>query len=139
MGYVRTTKRSRKTAYPNSILDRTALVQALEDRGLIVKHVHITAFYQALHRQNYPSLEEFVENYHRHEDEVVSRSIQLPSVQRPLRNKVSSRKNKNKVQLPKGFIAFLSDPGNGFVTIMSKVAQQYIRGRYHDQTGHSAT
>ena len=37
----------RKAPYPNSILDRKALTEALEADGISVKRLHIDAFYKA--------------------------------------------------------------------------------------------
>ncbi len=133
----RTSKRSRKAPSPNSILDRKALVRALDERGLAIKSVHIDAFYQSLHRQHYPDLAEFINNYYRHEEEASrlrSRSGAISSSPdeivvvsqplKPLKNRVTTRKNKNKTQLPKAFLNFIQDPENGFVTLTSKVAQR---------------
>jgi hypothetical protein len=38
-------------------------------------------------------------------------------------NAVSSRKNRNRINLPKSFLQFLADPNNGFETMTSKVAK----------------
>ena len=40
----------------------------------------------------------------------------------PLKNAVSRKKNRNRVQLPKALLAFLKDPDNGMVTVTSQVA-----------------
>jgi hypothetical protein len=56
-------KRSRQPPSPNSILDRQALVQALDEAGLVVKDAHVTSFYQALHRHDYPDLADFFAQY----------------------------------------------------------------------------
>lgn len=111
-------KKRRKVPYPNSVLDRRALVQALEDRKIAVKPVHISAFYQQLHRQHYPDLPAFVDTYYQYEKERGN----VPVL--PLKNAVSSRKNKNRLQLPKKLLDFLRDPSCGFVTVTSKVYQQ---------------
>ena len=121
----RPSKRSRKPPSPNSVLDRKALLQALDAQGLTFKAVHIETFYQALHRQHYPDLPDFVENYYRYEEEVkVPEQRSSEQQQYPLKNNVSSKKNKNKKQLPKKFLDFLQDPNSGLVTVTSKVAQQ---------------
>jgi adenine C2-methylase RlmN of 23S rRNA A2503 and tRNA A37 len=60
-------KGRRKAPYPNSILDRKALIEALEEGGIPFKASHIDGFYQALHRQHYPPLPQFVENYYANE------------------------------------------------------------------------
>ena len=136
--------RGRKAPYPNSILDRRVLQQALDDRGLVVKPIHIEGFYQALHRQHYPDLPDFVEQFERFnqdahgkkgnnntnttavstgEDENNPKNNHWKtSTARPLKNAVSRKKNRNRVQLPKTLLAFLKDPDNGLVTVTSKVA-----------------
>jgi len=112
-------KSRRKPPFPNSILDRPALLRALDERGLTVKSMHIEAFYQALHRQHHPSLQKFVENYYNYE----SRTDQSSVPQYPLKNKVSARKNKNRKQLPRAFLQFLQE-NTDFVTLTSKIHQQ---------------
>ena len=124
----RAKKRSRKPPSPNSVLDRRALLQALDKAGLTIKALHIEAFYQAIHRQHYPDLSDFVDNYYRHEDEFQDskllpnkkRSTEMP--QRPLKNNISSKKNKNKVQLPRALLQFLKET-DSLVTVTSTVAQ----------------
>ena len=110
-------KRSRKAPFPNSILDRPALLKALDDRGISLKAKQIEGFYQALHRQHYPELDKFVENYYRHEAKD-NRTIDDST---PIKNQITSRKNRNLIQLSKQLLDFLKDPDNGFVTITSKV------------------
>ena len=162
---VGTASRGRKAPYPNSILDRRVLQQALEDRGIVVKPMHIDGFYQALHRQHYPDLPEFVEQFERydqdaaqnkknnngnstaevatiqeqaapkttdgstndknHQDSHYSSDLPTPA---PLKNAVSRKKNRNRVQLPKALLAFLKDPDNGLVTVTSKVAVERTSG-----------
>jgi len=39
----------------------------------------------------------------------------------PLKNAVSNRRNRNRINLPKVFLVWLADPNNGFVTLTSKV------------------
>ena len=110
----------RQTPSPNSILDRPALEQALDDYGLTIKSLHLDTFYQALHRQHYPDLQQFVQTYYQLEE-------QLPVVDntcQPLRQAISAKKNTNKGQLPQAFLQFLNDPQNGFVTVTSQVAWQ---------------
>ncbi|GAX12399.1 hypothetical protein FisN_2Hh230 [Fistulifera solaris] len=123
-------KRTRKPPSPNSVLDRRAFVKALDDRGLVVKAVHIDAFYQALHRQHYPDLPEFVDRYYQHEEEASEKQKSSVPVA-PLKNRISGKKNKNRVQLPQKFLEFVEDPNNGFVTVTSTVALQKTSG---DQT-----
>jgi len=114
----------RKAPSPNSILDKRALRKALDDRGIEVSARHLEAFYQCLHRQNYPDLPTFLENYHRHEAKDVSK---MPRVG-PLKNNVSQKKNRNKLQLPKVLLNFLADEDNGFETVTSRVAHQKTSG-----------
>jgi adenine C2-methylase RlmN of 23S rRNA A2503 and tRNA A37 len=108
-------KRLRSPPSPNSILDRPALSRALDDRGISLKAQQITGFYQALHRQHYPDLDTFVENYHRNE----AREEQTDF--RPLVNDISRKKNRNPTQLNRFLLEFLKDPNNGFVTMTTKV------------------
>ena len=61
----RKSKRSRTLPSPNSVLDQDALELALEANGIApLKPAHWNAFYGQLHRQNYPPLPEFVDNYY---------------------------------------------------------------------------
>lgn len=109
-------KRSRSPPSPKSILDRPALMKALDERGISVKSMHIDGFYQALHRQHYPQLGKFVENYYR-----IEAGKNVPELALPTVNKVSRKKNRNLVQISKRLLDFLKDPDNGFVTVTSKV------------------
>jgi hypothetical protein len=111
--------KSRSPASLNSILDRVALLKALDERGITLKASQIEGFYQALHRQHYPSLVKFVENYYRNEARETLGSDSQDHA--PIRNKVTNKKNKNRIQLNRQFLAFLKDPNNGFVTVSSKV------------------
>ena len=130
--------RGRQAPFPNSILDRRVLLQALDEHGLTVKPIHIEGFYQALHRQHYPDLPDFVEQFERFNTEAAHRkssdtntvtsgiqsntgNISLSSPA-PIKNAVSRRKNRNRIQLPKVLLDFLKDPNNGLVTVTSKVA-----------------
>jgi adenine C2-methylase RlmN of 23S rRNA A2503 and tRNA A37 len=108
-------KRSRSLPSPNSILDRVALLKALDDRGISLKARQIEGFYQALHRQHYPELDKFVENYYRHEAKECVDDLT------PIKNQITKRKNRNLIQLSRQLLDFLKDPDNGFVTITSKV------------------
>jgi hypothetical protein len=126
--------RGRKAPYPNSILDRRVLQQALEDHGLIVKPIHIEGFYQALHRQHYPDLPTFVEQFEHYNLQASTKKENHPNnhsntntpqtliTTAPLKNAVSRRKNRNRIQLPQVFLDFLRNPNNGLVTVTSKVA-----------------
>lgn len=168
-------RRSRKSPFPNSILDRPALTAALQKRGLfssdgqkgMMTAQHLDTFYQALHRQHYPDLDKFVENYRLFEAVAQEKQpkhkqlknlnagtnnnddpaalaadenrnsgnnssavnlIELHQRQQllytaPLKNNMSMKKNRNRKQLPRVFLEFLSEPPekSGFVTITSKV------------------
>ena len=113
-------RRRRKAPSPNSILDQKAVLRALDERGIALRSIHLEGLYQALHRQHYPDLLTFVENYERHERKVLN---DVPAVG-PLKNSVSNRKNRNRIQLPRPVLDFLKDPNNGFVTVTSRVAVQ---------------
>lgn len=116
-------KQRRKAPYPNSILDRAALLESLDEAGLSIKHIHIDAFYQALHRQHYPSLLKFVETYYKHERKEIDEND--PACNQPLKNAVSNRKNRNRMQLPKPFLDFLIKTPD-FVTITSRVQKKMV-------------
>ena len=70
MGFQGKIKGRRKAPYPNSILDRKALTEALEEAGISVKRMHMDEFYKALHKQHYPPLAQFVENYYANEEKI---------------------------------------------------------------------
>ncbi|KAL7565321.1 hypothetical protein ACA910_014605 [Epithemia clementina (nom. ined.)] len=118
------TRLRRKPPSPNSILDRKALQRALEERGIAFKQIHLDGLYQSLHRQHYPDLPTFVQNYELYERKILT---DVPPVG-PLKNAVSNRKNRNKISLPKPVLEFLKDPDNGFVTVTSRVAVQKTSG-----------
>lgn len=110
-------KRSRSAPSPNSILDRPALMKALDERGIVLKSNQISGFYQALHRQHYPELDVFVENYYRHEafrDNEEEEKAEKPK-------QINRKKNKNRMQISKQLLEFLKDPNNGFVTMTTKI------------------
>jgi sorting nexin-8 len=85
--------------------------------NISLKKQHVDAFYQSLHRQHYPSLPDFVERYYRNEAKC---DLKDPL---PLKNNVTRKKNRNKLQLPKILLDFLKDPSNGFITVTSTVDQ----------------
>jgi adenine C2-methylase RlmN of 23S rRNA A2503 and tRNA A37 len=118
----RKTKQRRKAPYPNSVLDRIALTESLEEAGISLKRIHLDGFYQALHRQHYPPLEKFVETYYKHERKEVMEEDD-PASSKPLKNAITNRKNKNRLQLPKTFLNFLTKTPD-FVTVTSRVQQQ---------------
>jgi hypothetical protein len=147
MGYQGKVKGRRQAPYPNSILDRKALNEALEEAGVSVKPRHIDTLYQALHRQHYPPLSQFVENYHCNErmdyvkksgDEATKRPLEEDETRndkenkqsndaammlKPLRNQMTSRKNRNKAQLPKSLLKYLATTED-FVTVTSRVKER---------------
>ena len=110
-------KRGRDVPLKESILNKFALVKALEDRGISLKEKQIEGFYQCLHRQHYPLLDKFVENYYRAE---AGLDVDTEG-EAPLKNLVSKKKNRNRLQLSKKLLDFLKDPNNGFTTITSTV------------------
>jgi hypothetical protein len=152
-------KGRRKAPYPNSILDRKALTEALEEGGISVKAIHIDGFYQALHRQHYPPLPQFVENYYANERKEYLQQQQLrddeekksdkeeadcmilegeedgdsshnrrsrPPFQGgslPLKNAITNRKNRNKLQLPRTLLQYLAATPD-FVHSTSRVAKR---------------
>jgi hypothetical protein len=137
---VRSRKRASTPPCPDSVLDPMALRRALDRHGLAVKETHIDAFYQSLHRQHYPDLPQFVQNYYQHEQNQQQRRQRqqedptAPSLQNsaaqapdasalPLKNAVSNRKNRNRLQLPKSMLDFLASPSSGLVTLTSRVVQ----------------
>jgi adenine C2-methylase RlmN of 23S rRNA A2503 and tRNA A37 len=118
-GSLSSSKRTRTAPFPNSILDRKALIQALEDRLIFLKPLQLETFYQSLHRQHYPELPAFVEQYYKHEQKgTIENKVEE---QRPLNNNVSKSKSRNKKQLNKQLLDFLMDPNCGFTTITSTI------------------
>jgi adenine C2-methylase RlmN of 23S rRNA A2503 and tRNA A37 len=132
MVYQGKVKGRRQAPYPNCILDRKALTEALDEAGICAKQVHINSFYQALHRQHYPPLPQFVENYYSDErkeylqiqklEEEANDDKENTAYKKPLRNAVTSRKNRNKSHLPKVFLEYLATTTD-FVTITSRVKE----------------
>jgi hypothetical protein len=109
-------KRKRDPLSPKPILDKKLLTAALESRGIFLTEFQLATFYQLLHRQHYPTLQEFVEQYYRNENGESTNGNHLPS-KNPISNK---RKNMGR-QLPKVFLDFLADDENDFVTLTSKI------------------
>ncbi|CAB9508659.1 RNA methyltransferase RlmN [Seminavis robusta] len=127
--------RGRPAPSPRSILDRQALLQALDERDIVVKQEHITGFYQSLHRHHYPPLTNFVEQYYHNEKLAAGNNVSkkenatiTEQPQLPLKNAITTRKNRNRINLPKLFLQFLADPANGFVTVTSQVAKVMTSG-----------
>jgi adenine C2-methylase RlmN of 23S rRNA A2503 and tRNA A37 len=114
MGYEGKVRSRRKAPPVKSILDRDKLEQALDDAGISVKKIHIDALYQALHRQRYPDLPQFVENYYKNESREELGELL------PVKNRVSKKKNPNLVNLPKSLLEFLRDTTE-FATLTTKI------------------
>jgi sorting nexin-8 len=120
--HVRACRESRQTRdapFPNTILDRKALTKALGELNLIVENRHIDYFYEHFHRQNYPELDRFVEEYKKifadHPSDVsISSDDNTTSP-----GSVGSRYRRHR--LPTALLDFLSDTSNGFVTTTSTV------------------
>lgn len=137
-------KRRRDPLSPKPILDRKILIQALKERGIHLKELHLETFYQQLHRQHYPDLKDFVVEYYRREYALASSTSTSASAStrtdkennsisnkqnqhqqqqqqlNPTKNAVSSKKG-NVRRLPKAFLDFLADPLNDFVTVTSTI------------------
>ena len=123
--------RSRKPPYPNSVLDRQALVACLEKEGLYgtsVQPMHVTAFYKALHRLHYPDLADFVATYdhpqyYRDASAAVAAATPTNENRPPQQPRDSNTKNRNKTQFPRAFLHFLATT-DALVTVTSRVARQ---------------
>lgn len=119
-------KRRRDPLSPKPILDRKLLSQALKERGIAIKDGHLDTFYQQLHRQNYPDLKDFVQEYlltenargNVKENEIIFNQQTTRVI--TTNNPVSSKKGRIR-RLPKAFLDFLSDPQNDFVTLTSTI------------------
>jgi len=117
MGYYQgKVKGRRKAPYPNSILDRKAFTEALEVAGISVKRIHVDEFYKILHKQNYPPLREFAENYYANE-----RKVNFP--QQSKTQVGNSRRSCNKMTLPKNLILYISTTPD-FVVTTSRVKER---------------
>ena len=116
-------KRRRDPLSPKPILDKKLLLEALKDRGIVLKGIHLETFYQQMHRDHYPDLKIFVENYYRRENNILGEmrnGNNLNSERVPTKNAVSSKK-RNANKLPKAFLDFLADPENDFATVTSTI------------------
>jgi hypothetical protein len=124
----------RPPPHPNSILNRQHLLSALDDANISLKHGHLVAFYQSLHRLGYPTLQEFVKIYYEQEEEALQFNKSKLSATtadpknyhmkwvRPMKNNISQSKNRNRLQLPKPFLDFL-ETTQDFVTMTSTIHQ----------------
>jgi adenine C2-methylase RlmN of 23S rRNA A2503 and tRNA A37 len=122
MGFQGKKKQRRKAPYPHSILDRAALTESLEEAGITLRRLHMDGFYQALHRQHYPPLATFVETYYKNERREIS-DDEMFVYDKPHKNRITTRKNRNLLQLPKPFLEFLIKTPD-FVTITSQIQQK---------------
>jgi sorting nexin-8 len=118
MGFQGKVKGRRKVPYPGSILDRPRFLEALDEAGISLKPIHIDAFYQALHREHYPSLPDFIDIYYQNERNVVVDNAM------PLKNSISKKKNRNKLNLPKKLLQFIEKTPD-FVTVTSRIKEKY--------------
>ena len=122
-------KKYRDPLYPKPILDRGYLTRSLKEHGIVVKDTHIDTFYQLLHRQQYPSLSEFVKEYYSMDepsiDDKEEEEKKEVEQQRSL-NKNPVGKRRRLHQLPKALLDFLANNNKEeeFVTITSKIASQ---------------
>jgi adenine C2-methylase RlmN of 23S rRNA A2503 and tRNA A37 len=128
-------RRRRTGPAPLSVLNRAALVQALDDQGTPLKPIHVEAFYQWLHRWQYPEPKEFVQRvrqlapHHKTttsiaavvvNDENVShnpRAVSLDASRMPTTTHISS--TTAKPQFPQFFLDFLHT--SPFVTLTSRI------------------
>jgi hypothetical protein len=112
-----TTRRKRDPLSPKPILDHKSLREALHKRGLVVKESHLDTFYGLLHRQQYPNLSEFIQNYYRdHED---------GDTENQSSNHPSTKRRKNAKKLPKVFLDFIADKNNDMATLTSSIHSQF--------------
>lgn len=115
----RESRRSRAPPAPNTILDRKALTKSLDDLNVVVKKRHVDYLYEHLHRQNYPELLTFVEDYKQiFADHPAEVSI---SSEDSTASPDSKETHYHCHRLPTALLDFLSDPSNGFVTTTSTV------------------
>ena len=146
MGYEGKVKGRRKKPYPNSILDRKALTEALEEAGISVKRIHMDEFYKTLHKQRYPPLAQFVENYYANDGKDYTRpnqhksqsqkeggdnqheAGQLDSQQSPLvknnQKKNQKGKSRNKMTLPRALLDYIASTQD-FVNTTSQVKERF--------------
>jgi len=145
MGFEGNVKGRRKKPYPNSILDRKAFVEALEEAGISVKRIHLDEFYKSLHKLRYPPLLEFVENYYantggksvssmhlktRLEDETKenkpgnAKPENSPLAKHKANQNRRVKKQKNKMTLPRALLDFIATTPD-FVNTTSRVKERF--------------
>jgi len=120
----------RAVPVPNTILDRRALIKALDDAGLTIKPKYIDYLYEHLHRSNYPPLQTFVQEYMKilaeHPADTSVSSDDDTILSSPGSVKSSSRRHSlqyrfTRHRLPSNLLDFIANPANGFVTTTSQV------------------
>jgi hypothetical protein len=141
--------RYRNPPSPKSILDRDALLDALDSRGVRLKDGQLDAFYRELHRSGYLPLRQFATALLSRDggraggedagrcgddddddgDEYVGGgrpAVAVPAAAVPAfgtKNAVSSRPGRIRAsRLPSSFLSFLLDETNDFVTLTSRVS-----------------
>lgn len=145
MGYEGKVKGRRKKPHPNSILDRKGLIEALEEADISVKHIHMDEFYKILHKQHYPPLAQFVENYYANDGKNYTRpeksrlrfqqeeggakkdkSDQLQTERTPLDNKKKKNRAKSRIKmtLPRALLDFIATTPD-FVNTTSRVKERF--------------
>ena len=118
------TKRGRTPLKPKPILDRSLLVEALEEKAILLKESQLDDFYGDLHRLGYPSLKKYVQiylkaEYKRLEFEEEKKCIDDSDYSELEAIDVGSKSKFNLKQLPIKFIKFLNT--GEFVTLTSSV------------------
>ena len=142
MGFEGKVKGRRKAPYPNSILDRKALTEALEEAGILVKRIHMDELYRALHKQHYPPLEKFVENYYANDGKDFTRPPQpqlqlhpeydakkpdqgqIPLMEHDKKKNHKTKSRKNKMTLPRALLDYIATTPD-FVNTTSRVKERY--------------
>jgi adenine C2-methylase RlmN of 23S rRNA A2503 and tRNA A37 len=97
---------SRRKTVP-CVLDRQALLQALEDRGSPLKLIHLEAFYHCMHKWGHPEPADFVKLYRD--------AFYPPGADADALKKLT----RNKPQFPKSFLDFLQT--TSFVTMTTAI------------------
>ena len=92
------------------ILDQDTLRKALRSANIHLKANQLESFYQQLHRQNYPSLSDFVKNYSANANR--KKNEMSVSNNNHLNTKTKQKTQKNALQLPKAFLNFLLESEN---------------------------
>lgn len=124
--------RYRDPPSPKSILDRDALLDALDHRDIHLKDGHLDAFYRELHRSGYPPLGEFAAALQRgggmggrdiddDDDGRLGSAAAVPGF--GTKNAISSRPGRILAsRLPSSLLSFLIDDTNDFVTLTSRIS-----------------